>query len=429
MGTEIVQEMGGTKPCDAGTLLDYTGLNVEGIRRDFPILDQEVNGNKLVYLDNAASTQKPRVVIDSIKQYYENDHANVHRGVHTLSQRATAKFDQARDRVREFLGARNTREIIFTKGCTEAINLVAHSWGQQNLKSGDIVLLSNMEHHSNIVPWQIVCDKVGAKIQVIPINDAGEILLDEYERLLNKNVKLVSVVHVSNALGTINPIKEMAAKAHAVGAIFLADGAQATAHLPVDVQDLDVDFYTVSGHKLYGPTGVGVLYGRQEILENMPPFQSGGDMIKTVSFAKTTYAELPNKFEPGTPAISGFIGLGVAIDYVERVGLSEIAAHEDALTAYALERLPSVKGLRLIGTAAKRSGIVSFEIEGIHPHDIGTVLDTEGVAIRAGHHCCMPLMERLGVTATARASFAMYNTKEEIDHLITSLGKLHEIFG
>jgi cysteine desulfurase/selenocysteine lyase len=429
MRTEAVEEMGGTKPCDADALLDYTGLNVEAVRRNFPILDQEINGKKLVYLDNAASTQKPTVVIEAIKSYYENDHANVHRGVHTLSQRATTKFDEARATLRRFLNARTTNEIIFTKGCTEAINLVANSWGRQNLKPGDKVLLSNMEHHANIVPWQIICEATGAQIKVIPISDDGEILLDEYEKMLDVRVKFVSVVHISNALGTINPIKEMAAKAHTIGAKFLADGAQATAHLKVDVQDLGVDFYTVSGHKLYGPTGVGALYGREEILESMPPFQAGGDMIRTVSFERTTYAGLPNKFEPGTPHISGFIGLGVAIDFVQGLGLDVIGEYEDKLTAYALRRLPEVKGFRLVGNAKQRSGIVSFEIDGIHPHDIGTVLDSEGIAIRTGHHCCMPLMERLGVPATARASLSMYNTREEIDHLVTSLGKLPEIFG
>jgi len=421
--------MGGTRPCDADTLTNFTGLNVEKVRRDFPILNQEINGKKLVYLDNAASTQKPAVVIEAIKEYYENDHSNVHRGVHSLSQRATARFDQARAKVRKYLNARNTNEIIFTKGCTEAINLVANSWGRQNLTKGDVVLLSNMEHHANIVPWQIVCDSTGAEIRVIPIDDSGVILMDEFEKMLDERVKFVSVVHVSNALGTINPIRDIAKRAHAVGAKMLADGAQASAHVKVDVQELEVDFYTVSGHKLYGPTGVGALYGREELLDAMPPYQSGGDMIRTVSFKHTTYAGLPNKFEPGTPHIAGFIALGTAIDYIDGLGLDAIAEHEDMLTSYALGQLDGVKGFRLVGPKTDRSGIISFEIDGIHPHDIGTVLDSEGIAIRAGHHCCMPLMERLGVPATARASLAIYNTREEIDHLVASLSKLHEIFG
>ncbi len=425
----MTEEMGGWKPCDADSLFEYTSLNVASIRRDFPILDQEVNGKQLVYLDNAASTQKPSRVVDAIRHYYENDHANVHRGVHTLSQRATARFDGAREKVRGFLNASAPEEIVFTKGCTEAINLVANSWGRQNLKKGDVVLLSNMEHHANIVPWQIVCQATGAEIRVIPISDSGDILLDEFEQMLDTNVKFVSVVHVSNALGTVNPISEIAKRAHAVGAKMLADGAQAAAHLPVDVQDIGVDFYTLSGHKLYGPTGVGALYGRKEILESMPPYQGGGDMIKTVSFKETTYADLPNKFEPGTPNIAGVIALGDAIDYLTALGLAEVGAYEDGLTSYTLARLSEVPGLELVGHPSKRSGIISFNVEGIHPHDIGTVLDSEGIAIRAGHHCCMPLMERLGIAATARASIAMYNTREEIDHLVNALAKLHEIFG
>lgn len=429
MRTEAIEEMGGTKPCNAAEQLDYTGLNVEKVRRDFPILDQEVNGKKLVYLDNAASTQKPSAVIAAIKEYYENDHSNVHRGVHTLSQRATAKFDDARAKVRRFVNARNTREIIFTKGCTEAINLVANSWGRNNLKKGDIVLLSNMEHHANIVPWQIVCDATGAQIKVIPITDSGEIEMNEFEKLLDERVKMVSVVHVSNALGTVNPVKEIAAKAKKAGAKVMADGAQAAAHMKIDVQDLGVDFYSVSGHKIYGPTGVGALFGREELLESMPPFQAGGDMIKTVSFKQTTYADLPNKFEPGTPHISGFIGLGVAVDYLESLGLDTISEYEAKLTEYALEELQDVRGFKLVGSAAERSGIISFEIDKIHPHDIGTILDSEGVAIRAGHHCCMPLMERLGIPATARASFAIYTTVEEVNHLVSSLDKLREVFG
>lgn len=427
IGTETIQT-GGNPPCDAAKLLDYTGLNVEKVRRDFPILTQQVRGKPLVYLDNAASTQKPTSVVRAIQEYYENDHANVHRGVHTLSQRATQRFDEARETVRAFFNARSTNEIIFTKGCTEAINLVAHSWGRANLKPGDIVLLSNMEHHANIVPWQIAAKASGAEIKVIPIDDNGDILLDEYEKLLDERVKLVGVVHISNALGTVNPIKEMARMAHKVGAVFLADGAQATAHLKIDVQDLDVDFYTLSGHKLYGPTGVGALYGRESILDNMPPYQAGGDMIKKVTFEETTYAGLPNKFEPGTPHISGFIALGTAIDYVTSLGLNEIGEHERRLTQHALPRLEEVPGLKLIGSAKDRSGIISFVIGDIHPHDIGTVLDSEGIAVRAGHHCCMPLMERMGVPATARASFAVYNTEEEVDHLVRSLAKVKELF-
>jgi cysteine desulfurase/selenocysteine lyase len=428
METSTRLEFGGSKPCNADSLLDFTGLNVEKIRRDFPILNQQVQGKPLVYLDNAASTQKPLAVIDTISGYYKNDHANVHRGVHTLSQRATDQFDQAREKIRTFVNAASVKEIIFTKGCTEAINLVANSWGRHNLRQGDIVLLSNMEHHANIVPWQIVCEAVGAEIKVIPIDDRGQILLEELDLLLDERVKFVSVVHVSNALGSINPIKEIAAMAHAVGAKILADGAQAAAHLPIDVNDLDVDFYTISGHKLYGPTGIGALYGREAILSDMPPFQAGGDMIRTVTFEKTTYAGLPNRFEPGTPHISGAIGLGAAIDYVSAIGLAEIGAHEHDLEICASAKMAEVPNLKLIGTAAHKAGILCFTMENAHPHDIGTILDSEGIAIRAGHHCCMPLMTRLGVAATARASLAMYNTREEVDSLVSALHKVGEIF-
>jgi len=420
--------LGGNPACDAHKLLDYTSINVEKIRRDFPILDQQVKGKPLAYLDNAASTQKPRPVVQAIQEYYENDHANVHRGVHTLSQRATSRFDEARAKIQSYLGAKHTHEIIFTKGCTEAINLVASAWGRNNLKKGDQILLSNLEHHANIVPWQIVAEATGAEIKVIPIFDNTDIDLEAYEKLLNERVKIVSIVHISNAVGTINPIKEMAAMAHKVGALFMSDAAQATAHLNIDVQDLGVDFYTLSGHKLYGPTGVGALYGREDLLNAMPPYQSGGDMIKKVTFEETTYAALPNKFEPGTPHISGFIGLGVAIDYVNGIGLNEIRAHEEMLTEYALQQLTQIPNLKIIGNPKHRSGIVSFVMDRVHPHDIGTILDNEGVAIRAGHHCAMPLMERLGIPATARASFAMYNTREEVDQLVAAIHHVREIF-
>lgn len=422
-------ELGGSRPCDADRLLDYAALNVERIRRDFPILNQTVNGKPLSYLDNAASTQKPAQVVAAIKAYYETDHANVHRGVHTLSQRATQRFDEARVKVQRFLGASQPHEIVFTKGCTEAINLVASSWGRANLRQGDVVMLSELEHHANIVPWQIVCEATGATIRVIPIDDDGNILLDELANSIDERVKFVSVVHISNAIGTINPIKEIARIAHGVGAKILADGAQATAHLPIDVQELDVDFYTLSGHKLYGPTGVGALYGRESLLEAMPPYQAGGDMIKSVTFEKTQYAGLPNKFEPGTPHISGFIALGVAIDYLADIGLDDIGEHECNLAAEAEDRLSEILGVRLIGRARSKSAIVSFVMDCAHPHDIGTILDSEGVAIRAGHHCCMPLMERLGIPATARASFGLYNTAEEVNRLVNAVAKVKEIFG
>lgn len=424
----VAAEVGGSPPCDAATLLDYTSFNVERVRRDFPILCEQVKGKPLVYLDNAASTQKPLPVIDAERDYYLHHHANVHRGVHTLSQRATQMFDDARRKVQKFLGAKEECEILFTKGCTEAINLVAHSWGRANLKPGDKVVLSNMEHHADIVPWQLVCEATGANIVVAPINDRGELLVEELEKLLDESVKFVGCVHVSNSLGTINPIKEIATMAHRVGAVVLADGAQATAHLEVDVQDLGVDFYTLSGHKLYGPTGVGCLYGRRELLESMPPYQAGGDMIRTVSFEGTTFAGLPNKFEPGTPNIAGVIALGAAIDYVEALGVSDIGAYEQELSEYATAALRDIKGVRLVGTAAHKSAILSFVMDGVHPHDIGTILDAEGIAIRAGHHCCMPVMQRLGVAATARASLAMYNTKAEVDQLIRGIHKVREVF-
>lgn len=405
-----------------------TRLDVAKVRKDFPVLNQEVNGKRLVYLDNAASAQHPRAVIDAISDYYTHDHANVHRGVHSLSMRATAKFEEARRKVQRFLGASSEREVIFTKGCTEAINLVANSWGRSNLHKGDIVLLSTMEHHADIVPWQMVCQATGAQIVPIPISDQGEIDMDAYHELLTEQVKMVGVVHVSNALGTINPVKDMIQMAHKVGAKVVCDGAQATAHTPVDVSDFDADFYTLSGHKVYGPTGIGALYGKLELLEAMPPYQGGGDMIRSVSFEKTTYNDIPNRFEAGTPHISGAIGLAVAIDYLESIGLAVAEAHEVELTQYATQALAEVPGLRMVGTASHKAGILSFVMDSIHPHDIGTILDSEGVAIRAGHHCCMPLMQRLGLAATARASLAVYNDRDDIDALVSALHKVHEVF-
>ena len=404
-------------------------FDVERIRNDFPILKQQVHGKPLVYLDNAATSQKPQVVIDTVTQYYLAQNSNVHRGIHFLSEQATQAFDGARVKVARFLNASNAREVIFVRGATEGINLVAQSYGRTFIKAGDEILISAMEHHSNIVPWQILCEQVGARLRVIPFNYDGELFLDEYERLLNERTKLVSVVHVSNALGTINPIKQIIEMAHRRGIPVLVDGAQAVPHMRVDVQDLNCDFYAFSGHKLFGPTGIGVLYGKADLLEAMPPYQGGGDMISAVTFEKTHYNTLPYKFEAGTPDIAGVIGLGAAIDYLSEVGLDAIAAYEHELLAYATDALSTIKAVRIVGTAREKAGVLSFVLDGIHAHDIGTILDHEGIAIRAGHHCAMPVMQRFGVPATARASLAFYNTREEVDALIRAIHKVIEVFG
>ncbi|MBI2167322.1 MAG: cysteine desulfurase [Candidatus Omnitrophica bacterium] len=398
------------------------------VRKNFPALNQKIYGKPLVYLDNAATTQKPKSVIDALEQYYSSENANIHRGIYYLSQQATNAYEGVRARVRQFLNARSSEEIIFVRGATEGINLVAQSYGRTYVKEGDEIVVSVMEHHSNIVPWQMLCDEAGARLRVIPINDEGEILTGEYENLLNERTKLVSIAHVSNVIGTLNPVKEMVEKAHGRGIPVLVDGAQAVPHLKVDVQDLDCDFLVFSGHKMFGPTGVGVLYGKSELLEKMPPYQGGGDMISSVTFEKTVYNKIPYKFEAGTPHIAGVIGLGRAIDYLNEIGMEEIAAYEEELLRVATEALGRVPGLRLIGTARKKSAIVSFVLKEVHPHDIGTILDRQGVAIRAGHHCAMPLMQRFGVPATARASFAFYNTKEDVDALCRALGKVREVF-
>ena len=402
-------------------------LDVEAIRRDFPILTQQVNGHPLAYLDNAASSQRPLQVLDAIQRYYTHDHANVHRGVHTLSHRATDLYEGARETVRAFINAASVREIIFTRGTTEAINLVAFTFGQR-LRAGDEILITAMEHHSNIVPWQLLCERSGAVLRVAPINDAGELLLDDFMQLLSPRTKLVAVTHVSNALGTVNPVKALIAAAHARGVPVLLDGAQAIPHQAVDVRDLDCDFYAFSGHKMCGPTGIGVLYGREALLCDLPPFQSGGDMILTVSFKGTTYNDLPYRLEAGTPHIAGAIGLGAAINYLTDLGLANIAAWEAQLLAYATAALLRLPGLTIVGTAQDKASLVSFNIAGIHPHDLGTVLDQQGVAIRAGHHCAMPVMERFGLPGTARASFAFYNTRGEIDQLIDALRLAQRMF-
>jgi len=404
-------------------------FDVWRIREDFPILKQTIHGKPLVYLDNAATSQKPQIVIDAISRYYATENANVHRGIHALSEMATQAYEGARETVRQFLTAADTREIIFVRGTTEAINLVAQSYGRTFLTAGDEIVISAMEHHSNIVPWQILCEQVGARLQVIPFNHNGELLLDEYARLLNERTKFVSVVYVSNALGTINPVKDIIEMAHRRGIPVLIDGAQAAPHLPVNVQELDCDFYAFSGHKVCGPTGIGVLYGKADLLKRMPPYQSGGDMISVVTFEKTHYNTLPYKFEAGTPNIAGVIGLGAAINYVQAIGLDRIAVYETELLAYATAALAEIPGLRLIGTAQEKAGVVSFVLDCAHPHDIGTILDREGVAIRAGHHCAMPVMQRFGVPATARASFAFYNTAEEIDALVQAIHTVRKVFG
>ncbi|HEY9857220.1 MAG TPA: cysteine desulfurase [Stenomitos sp.] len=414
----------GTQP--APTL---TPSEVARIRADFPILQRQVHGKPLVYLDNAASAQMPQQVIDRLVQYHTLEHSNVHRGVHALSELASAEYEAVRAKVQRFLNAKEEREIIFVKGATEGINLVMHGYGRLFLKEGDEIVISALEHHANIVPWQMLCKEKGCKLRVIPMNDAGELLLDEYEQLLSDRTKFVALTHVSNALGTINPIREMISMAHRYGVPVLIDGAQAAPHMRVDVQDLDADFYVFSGHKMCGPTGSGILYGKAQLLEKMQPYQGGGDMILSVTFEETLYNEIPFKFEAGTPAIAAMIGLGAAIDYLEGIGLDKIDAYEHELLDYATERFKELAGVRIIGTARHKAAVISFEVEGVHPHDVGTILDSEGIAVRAGHHCAQPVMQRMGVPATARASFAFYNTKQEVDALIAGIRTVQKVFG
>ena len=405
-----------------------TGFDVETIREDFPVLKQSIHGKPLVYLDSAATAQKPHAVVDAIRRFHEVDCANIHRGVHELSQRSTAAYEETRAKVKKFLNARTKNELIFVRGTTEGINLVASSWGRGNVKPGDEIVISALEHHSNIVPWQMLCEEREAKLRIIPMNDRGELLLEEYEKLLGPRTRMVAVSHVSNALGTINPVARIVEMAHNAGALALIDGAQAAPHMKIDVQALDADFYTFSGHKVFGPTGIGILYGKSKLLNAMPPYQGGGDMIKTVTFEKTTYADLPYKFEAGTPNIAGGIGLGAALDYVNRIGLDKIAAYEHELLVYGTEALSEIPGLRIIGTAREKAAVLSFIIEGIHPHDIGTVLDRQGIAVRTGHHCAQPVMDWFHVPATTRASMAFYNTFAELDALAAGLQKVKEIF-
>lgn len=403
-------------------------FDVERIRRDFPILTLRVNDKPLVFLDNAASSQMPQQVIDRYVKYRTSEHANIHRGVHYLSEVATREYEAVRGKVRRLINAREEREIVYTSGTTEGINLVAHGHGRKFIGAGDEIILSVLEHHSNIVPWQMLAEEKGARLRVIPCNDAGELLIDEYRELFSPRTKLVSVTHVSNALGTVNPVKEMIAFAHAHGVPVLIDGAQAAPHLSVDVQDLDCDFYVFSGHKMCGPTGVGILYGKAERLEAMNPFKGGGDMILSVSFEKTTYAPVPQKFEAGTPPIAEVIGLGAAIDYLQAIGMETIRAYEEDLLAHATERVGALCGVRIIGTSERKAAVLSFEVEGVHPHDVGTLLNEDGVAVRTGHHCAQPVMQRFGVPATARASFAFYNTMREIDVLVDAIKKVQKVF-
>ena len=402
--------------------------DVERIRKDFPVLGQMVHGKPLVYLDNAASSQVPQMVIERGSQYLKYEHSNIHRGVHYLSMKATNAYEGAREKVKRFINARDVKECIFVRGATEGINLVMHGYGRKFIGAGDEIIISAMEHHANIVPWQMLCEEKNARLRVIPMSDAGELLLDEYDALLNERTKLVAIGHVSNALGTVNPIKDMIERAHKYGVPVLIDGAQWAPHMPIDVQDLDCDFYAFSGHKMFAPTGSGVIYGKAALLEKMNPFQGGGDMIKSVTFEKTTYADLPNKFEAGTPAIASQIGLGAAIDYLNIIGREKAAAYEHELLRYATERLSAIEGVRIVGTAREKLGVLSFVIDEIHPHDIGTILDQEGIAVRAGHHCAQPVMRRLKIPATARASFAFYNTREEVDQLVLAIERVIEVF-
>jgi cysteine desulfurase/selenocysteine lyase len=404
-------------------------FDVQAVRADFPILRERVHGKPLAYLDNAATTQKPQAVIDRLNAFYRRENANVHRGVHLLSERATDAYEDARLTACRFLNAADPKEIVFVRGTTDAINLVAQSYGRSHVGSGDEILITTLEHHSNIVPWQMLCEQTGARLRVVPITDAGDLRIDVYEALLSERTKIVAVAHVSNALGTINPVAEIVRSAHAHGIPVLVDGAQAVAHMPVDVRALDCDFYAFSGHKVFGPTGIGVLYAKASLLDAMPPYQGGGDMISSVTFERTLYNIPPYKFEAGTPNIAGAIGLAAALEYVEGIDLDRVNAYERELLAYGTAALSQIAGLRLTGTAAHKAGILAFVLEGVHPHDIGTILDREGVAIRTGHHCCQPLMDRLGVPATARASLALYNTRKEIDALATALDKVREVFG
>ena len=406
-----------------------SGFDPERARRDFPILAQQVNGQPLVFLDSAASAQKPRAVIEAMAHFYESDYANIHRGVYALSQRATAAFEGVREKVRAFLGAAETREIVFVRGTSEAINLVASSYGRQHVEAGDEVLITHLEHHSNIVPWQLLCEERGATLRVAPIDDDGQVMLGELEKLLSPRTRIVAVAHVSNALGSIVDVAEITRMAHARGIPVLLDGAQAVPHLRVDVRALDCDFYCFSGHKLFGPSGVGVLYGRAELLEAMPPYQGGGEMILSVRFEGTTFNEIPHKFEAGTPDIAGVVGLGAAIDYLQSLDADAFEAHERDLLGYATEQLSKLPGLRIVGTATQKTPVVSFVLEGVHPHDVGTILDQEGVAVRTGHHCAQPAMERFGLPATVRASFALYNTRSDVDALVRGLERVREVFG
>jgi cysteine desulfurase/selenocysteine lyase len=405
-----------------------SAYDVQKIRRDFPILARDVRGKKLVYLDNAATSQKPQVVIDAITRYYQEENANIHRGVHFLSELATSKHDRARKLVQQFINAPQVHEIVFVRGATEAINLVAQTYGRQHVGSGDEVLVTAMEHHSNIVPWQMLCDEKGAKLRVAPISEAGELLLDEFQKLIGSRTRIIAIPHVSNALGTVNPVQEIVKLAHSRNIPVVVDGAQAAPHAKVDVQALGCDFYAISSHKMFGPMGIGVLYGKTELLDAMPPYQGGGDMISSVTFEKTIYNKLPFKFEAGTPDVAGAIGLGAAIEYLNAIGMEEIAAYEHGLLAYATEKVSAITGVRLIGTASNKAGVLSFVMDNVHPHDIGTILDQEGIAIRTGHHCAQPVMQRFGIPATARASFALYNTKDEVDALAQGIQKVHEVF-
>jgi len=402
-------------------------LDIEQIRKDFPVLDQQINGRPLVYLDNAATNQKPLPVIDALTHYYEGYNANIHRGIHHLAEQATAAFEASRRAIQSFLNAKHWEEIILTYGTTDSINLVAQSYGRKFLKEGDEIIISTMEHHSNIVPWQMLCEERGCVLRVIPVDDNGELILEEYEKLLSEQTKLVSVVHVSNSLGTINPVKTIIDKAHAVGAVVLIDGAQASSHLDLDVQALDADFYAFSAHKLYGPTGMGVLYGKKALLDSMPPYRGGGEMIKEVTFAKTTYNELPYKFEAGTPNIADVIAVKTALEYMDGLGKENIAAHEQDLLQYATEQLNELDGLRIVGQAKHKIGVISWVMDGIHHQDTGVILDQQGIAVRTGHHCCQPLMQRFGIAGTTRASFAVYNTRKEVDRLVTGIRRVQKM--